>query len=157
MALGWNDVQRMKRVEAQAESLGMKFTNESAGRSWVDIGGGVEVICLRPKDDCLPHYSRDARLFTGTVEQIEDWLQGIAWARDYDEMLKLTNKTKREAKEQVERNKHLMKTIKTGKLVTGRVGSYYDDEEDTEITIDYDKDAYASLMMSQWDKLGSKI
>jgi hypothetical protein len=50
-----------------------------------------------------------------------------------------------------------MKTIKTGKLVTSRVGSYYEDEEDAEITIDYDRDDYASLLMGQWDKLGSKI
>ena len=158
MSLGWNDVQRVKRVEAQAEALGMKFTSSSVGHSWVDIGSGPETICLRPKDDCLPHYHRDARLFTGTVEQIEEWLQGIVWARDYDEMLKISNDKKRSEKEQVERNKHLMKTIKTGKLVTGKVGSYSDDEEDDEVSIDYNMaDDYASLMMHQWDKLGNKI
>lgn len=162
MALSWDDVQRMKRVEAHAEALGMKFTSNSAGHSWVDIGGGIETICLRPKDDSLPHYSRDAKLFTGTVEQIEDWLRGIAWAREYDERLKLTNNTKREAKEQVERNKHLMRTIKTGKLVTGKLGSGQDDEEwdgDEEISIesDYTKDDYASILMGTWNKLGTKI
>ena len=51
MSLGWNDVQRVKRVEAQAEALGMKFTSSSVGHSWVDIGSGPETICLRPKDD----------------------------------------------------------------------------------------------------------
>ena len=152
MALGWNDVQRMKRVEAQAEALGMKFTSGSVGHSWDDISGGSETICLRPKDDCLPHYHRDARLFSGTVEQIEDWLKGIAWARDYDEMLKISNDKKRSEKEQVERNKHLMKTIKTGKLVTGKLGGQFDEEyDDEEISVDYgnnDYAAYADMIMS---------
>ena len=149
MALGWNDVQRMKRVEAQADALGMKFTSENSGRSWVDIGGGGETICLRPKDDYLPHYHRDARLFSGTVEQIEDWLKGITWAREYDSMLKISNDDKRTAKEQVERNKHLLKTIKTGKLVTGKLGSQID-KEDIEITIDYSNDYanYADMIMA---------
>ena len=137
--MNWNDVQRMKRVEAQAERLGMMFTAESSGRSWVDIGSSGETICLRPKDDCLPHYSRDARLFAGTVEQIEDWLKGVEWARRYDETLKLTTDKKRADKEQVERNKHLMKTIKTGKLVTGKLGSQFDEEDDSddEVSINY--------------------
>ncbi len=152
MASTWDDVQRMKRVEARADELGFKFTSGSSGRSWVDIGGGATEICLRPKDDCLPHYSRDARLFSGTVEQIDDWLRGIAWARDYDEMLKLTNSGKRQAKEQVERNKHLLKTIKTGKLVSGHLSGQFD-ADDMEITIDdgVDYAAYADMIMTPID------
>ena len=158
MSLGWNDVQRVKRVEAQAEALGMKFTSSSVGHSWVDIGSGPETICLRPKDDCLPHYHRDARLFTGTVEQIEEWLRGIVWAREYDSMLKLTNSKKRIAKEDNERQKHLMKTIKTGKLVTGRVGSFLDNNKDAEISIHYDiVDDYAKYADMIMDNLNVTI
>ena len=138
--MNWDDVQRMKRVEAKVEELGMKFTAESFGMSWAASNGGSESICLRPKDDCLPHYSRDARIFAGTLEQIEVWLKGVEWARGYDDTLKLSNNEKRTAKEQAERSKHLMKTIKTGKLVTGKLGGEHDiveDEEDDEFDHSY--------------------
>ena len=71
----------------------------------------------------MPHYRRDAVIFTGTLEEIELWIQGIEWARQYDDMLKISNSKKREEREQVERNKQLLRTIKTGQLADGIVGA----------------------------------
>jgi hypothetical protein len=71
---------------------------------------------LIPKDnDALPIYTRDAQLFSGTVEGAENWMQGVEWARNYDCMViaKDTNK-KRERKEQDERNRILLRTLKDG-------------------------------------------
>jgi hypothetical protein len=120
MALGWDDVQRMKRVEAKAEELGFKFSsaNYNYGNS-----GNISYISLKPKEDCLPHYSRDADIFIGTLEEINTWLTGVEWARSYEELLKLSNDKKRSEKEQAERNRQLLRTIKTGRKVEGVVGS----------------------------------
>ena len=133
MALTWNDLQRMKKVEAKANELGFMFTDTPYNTSaWVSIGSTSDIY-VKPKDDCLPHYSRDTYFFSGTIEAIEHWLQGIEWARKYDETLKLTTDKKRTAKEDAERKKHLMKTIKTGKLVTGKLSGYETIEEDDDV------------------------
>ena len=97
MALGWDDVQRMKRVEAKAEELGFKFSsaNYNYGNS-----NNISYISLKPKEDCLPHYSRDADIFIGTLEEISSWLTGVEWARGYEELLKLSSNKKRSEKEQ---------------------------------------------------------
>ena len=120
MAIGWDDLQRMKRVEAKADELGFVFESSpyAYNSTWVgDVSNNQ--IYVKPKDESLPHYSRDTYFFTGSIEQIDYWLQGIEWARKYDQMIKLSDPKKRAAKEQQERNKQLMRTIKTGKLATG--------------------------------------
>jgi hypothetical protein len=69
---------------------------------------------LYPKQDSLPIYSRDAELFTGTIEQLEVWLRGLEWARDYDRMLlgKALDK-KRQRREQDHRNQQLLEHLHT--------------------------------------------
>jgi hypothetical protein len=75
-----------------------------------------------PKDhDSLPIFSRDAELFVGSLERLEDWLHGVRWAREYDMMLRLSDEKKRSAAEQKERNRQLMRTLKEGKRVEGVV------------------------------------
>jgi hypothetical protein len=70
-----------------------------------------------PKDaDALPIYNREAELFVGTLEGLETWLHGVRWAREYDMMLKLTDEKKRARKEQDERNRILLKTLKDSKI-----------------------------------------
>jgi hypothetical protein len=115
---GWETIQRIKRVEQLVDELGFKFA-KSKHSDWSDNHGALS---LKPKDpDALPIYSRDAELFIGTVERLEDWLAGVRWAREYDMMLKLTDEKKRTAAEQKERNRQLMRTLKEGKRVEGAV------------------------------------
>jgi hypothetical protein len=123
MAMRWNDLQRIKRVEALANSLGFEF--KPGEQTWGTGGDGA--IYVKPKDELLPMYSRTATFFIGSIESIENWLDGIVWARHYDDLLKLSNDKKRERQEDLVRQQHLMKTIKAGKLVQGTVGSI--DEE----------------------------
>ena len=79
-------------------------------------------MSLIPKDaDALPIYSRDAELFVGSIERLEDWLAGVKWARDYDMMCRISTDEKRTAAEQKERNRQLMRTLKEGKRVEGAV------------------------------------
>ena len=113
---GWETIQKIKRVEQLIDELGFKFA-KSKHSEWTDNHGALS---LKPKDpDALPIYSRDAELFIGTVERLEDWLAGVQWARDYDKMLKLSDDKKRIAAEQKERNRQLMRTLKEGKRVEG--------------------------------------
>ena len=112
---GWNTIQRIRRLEEQATGLGLKFTNYKHD----DMHG--EHLALVPKDQgALPVYSRDAILFAGTLEAAAYWMQGVEWARNYDRMTINKNMDKqRERKEQDERGRQLMRTLKEGKLVTG--------------------------------------
>jgi hypothetical protein len=115
---GWETIQKIKRVEQLIDELGFKFA-KSKHSEWTDNHGALS---LKPKDpDALPLYSRDAELFIGTVDRLEDWLAGVQWAREYDRMLKLSDEKKRGAAEQKERNRQLMRTLKEGRRVEGVV------------------------------------
>jgi hypothetical protein len=115
---GWNTIQRIKRVEQLVDELGFKFS-KSKHSDWTEDHGALSLI---PKDaDALPIYSRDAELFVGSLERLEDWLAGVRWAREYDMMLKLSDDKKRIAAEQKEKNRILMRIIKEGKQVEGLV------------------------------------
>ena len=132
----WNNVQKIKRIEALANQLGFELT---AGRdTWQRDGGNL--IYLVPLDDKFPHYSRGAEIYQGTIEDISIWLDGLKWAREYDEMLKLSTDKKRNERENVERNKQLMQMVKTGKKVDGAyVGPFENELEDFEdAEVDYD-------------------
>ena len=105
---GWNQIQQVRKLEQQADKLGMKFTSYKYNNYPDDY------VALIPKDnDALPIYSRDAHLFAGTLEGAAYWMQGVEWARDYDRMV-VDKKTdaKRERKEQDERNKQLVRILK---------------------------------------------
>jgi len=90
--------------------LGMKF----APYKHDDIK--ADNVALIPKDqDSLPIYTRDAILFAGSLEGAAYFMQGIMWAREYDRMVVDRNiDAKRIRKEQDERNRQLLKTLKDG-------------------------------------------
>jgi len=110
--IGWNTIERIRRIEKQIDELGFKFSKSKHG-DFTELHGALSLV---PKDaDALPIYIRDAELFVGSLESLEDWLAGVRWARDYDRMLKLSNETKRKAGEQQQRNRQLMQILKEGK------------------------------------------
>jgi len=112
---GWNTIQRIRRLEEQASNLGFMFTKYKHD----EVFG--ENIALIPKDtDALPIYSRDAVLFVGSLESAEQWMRGVEWAREYDRMtIDRKMDEKRARKEQDERNRQLLKTIKDSKIPEG--------------------------------------
>jgi len=117
---GWNTIQEVRKIEKQVISLGFKFGSPKHAGNWMDPGHH-DMVSLVPADECLPVYSRDAEIFTGTLAQVRTWLQGVEWSRNYDAMHKLSNDDKRMAAEQKERNRQLMRTLKEGKRVEGVV------------------------------------
>jgi hypothetical protein len=130
----WNAIQKIKRVEAMANKMGFEF---SAGRDlYIDSGDSIHLI---PLGDALPHYSRGAEIFSGSVEDIGTWLEGLQWARNYDEMLKLGNEKKRSEREQVERNRQLLQMVKTGKKVEGEFRFDITPYEVSVDDVDYDE------------------
>jgi len=115
---GWNAIQRIKRIEEEIDRLGFKFKRPKHG----DWESEERSLSLVPKDhEALPIYSRDAELFIGSLERLEDWINGVRWARQYDMMLKLSDDDKRAKAEQKEKNRILMRMIKEGKQVEGAV------------------------------------
>jgi hypothetical protein len=113
---GWNTIERIRRIEREIEALGFKFAS-SKNSTWTDDYGA---LCLKPKDsESLPIYHRDAELFVGSLDGLENWLHGVRWAREYDMMLRLSDEKKRARKEQDERNRNLLKTIKNSKIPEG--------------------------------------
>ncbi len=114
---GWNTIQRIKNLEQEIDLLGFKFSKSRHG----DFSNLEGTLSLVPRDhEALPIYSRDAELFVGSLERLEDWLAGVRWARDYDRMTINKNMDQqRKRKEQDMRNRHLMQTVKDGKLVKG--------------------------------------
>ena len=115
---GWETIQRVKRIEEEIDKLGFKFC-KSKHTDWSDDHGALSLV---PKDhEALPIYSRDAELFVGNLERLEDWINGVRWAREYDRMLKISDDDKRVKAEQKEKNRILMRMIKEGKQVEGAV------------------------------------
>jgi hypothetical protein len=115
---GWSTIETIRRLETQVDNLGFKFA-KSRHSDWTEGHGSVSLI---PKDqDSLPLYCRDAEVFVGSLESLQQWLAGVEWARNYDMMLRVSDDAKRSAAEQKERNKQLMRTIKENKLVQGEM------------------------------------
>lgn len=115
---GWNTIERVRRLEEQIDKLGFKFA-KSKHTDWSEDHGALS---LKPKDhDALPIYNRDAELFVGSLERLEDWINGVRWAREYDRMLKISDDDKRAKAEQKEKNRILMRMIKEGRHVEGTV------------------------------------
>jgi len=113
---GWNTIQRLRHIEEEIDKIGFKFAKCKHG-DFTDLHGALSLV---PKDaDALPLYSRDAELFVGSLERLEDWLAGVKWARDYDMMCRISTDEKRSEAEQKVRNRQLMRTLKEGKRVEG--------------------------------------
>jgi hypothetical protein len=98
---GYQSILALRRLEEQVDKLGFMFCHPKHGNY-----GDIDMVALRPKDDAaVPIYSRDAEVFTGTLQDLMVWLRGVEWARQYDYMLKLSDDKKRERAELKERER----------------------------------------------------
>jgi len=107
---GWSTIKKIRELEDRAHKLGMKFA------PYRHDDYDADNVALVPwGQDSLPIYTRDAILFAGSLDDANQFMQGIMWAREYDRMVVDRNiDAKRVRKEQDERNKQLMKTLKDG-------------------------------------------
>lgn len=110
---GYHTILRMRRLEEEVAKLGFMFAYPKHR-----YGDEQDMVALKPIDsDAVPIYSRDAEIFCGTLEQLEVWLRGVQWARDYDMLLRVSDEKKRARKEQDVRNKQLVQLLKSEKVV----------------------------------------
>ena len=106
---GYGAVEQLRRLETEVDKLGFMLC--APKNRWTDDLS--DLVAIKPKDqDSLPIYSRDTEVFVGTLDQLQIWVRGVYWARNYDEMLKLSNEKKREKKEQDERSRRLIAKLK---------------------------------------------
>ncbi len=97
----------MKDLERHADRLGFQLTRSNHSH---------QNLCLMPKDDCLPMYSRDAEFgYNGTSEGCMGFLYGWENALTYTRVLRLTDKDKIQKKEDLYRQERLLETLKNGK------------------------------------------
>ena len=92
VAVGMDMIERIDRVRELAEFFGFRLgrrPHSGFGDSTIDP------IAVYPKDNCLPVYSRDACLFTGSLSDVENFLDGIQWARKYDNLIGATTDQRR--------------------------------------------------------------
>jgi hypothetical protein len=94
----------MKDLERLADLLGFRLGTSNYA---------YENLCLMPKDDCLPIYSRDAEFgYNGTVEGCMAFLYGWEKSLMYTSSLKLTNDDKIQKKEDLYRQTRTLKTLR---------------------------------------------
>ena len=93
VVVGMNMIERIDHVRELADFFDFRMGR----RPHSGFGDSdIDPIALYPKDNCLPTYSRDACLFTGSLSDVENFLDGIRWARNYDNMIGATSDKRRE-------------------------------------------------------------
>lgn len=93
VAVGMDMIERIDRVRELAEFYGFRLGRRQH-HAFAD--SGTDVIALYPKDNRLPIYSRDTYLFVGSLTAIENFLDGVQWARKYDSMIGAMSDKRRE-------------------------------------------------------------
>ena len=115
---GYQSILALRRLENEVDALGFMLSNPRHGSAYDPEYR--DMVAIKPKDEhSLPIYARDAELFVGTLEGLEQWIRGVKWAREYDRILfGKRHAANRERREQDERNRQLMAVLaKTEKEV----------------------------------------
>jgi hypothetical protein len=98
---GYNTILQIRKIEERVDKLGFMLAYPRHRSNYEG-----DYVALKPKDDhVLPIYAREAEVFTGTLEELQVWLNGVDWARDYDRMLRMTDDKKRATAEDKERTR----------------------------------------------------
>ena len=101
---GFRDIYRLRLLEDKLKDFGLKLVSPR-------YQGDADKIALIPIDQELPVYSRNAEIFVGSFDEIENWFCGVLWCSSYYQMLKLVTPEKIARKEQDERNRQLVRSL----------------------------------------------
>lgn len=102
---GYRMIKKIEQVEQRCRELGLVITSP---RMICD----QDMVAVYPAKDKLPVYAQDAELFVGTLEELEMWLWGIVWAREYDMILGACKPARRDKFEDNERKRQLMAILR---------------------------------------------
>lgn len=108
---GYKSILMLRHLEKEVDQLGFVLEAPKS-TSWSDADFDDRVSIIPKDENALPVYSRDAEIYTGTLENLRIWLQGVQWARRYDSMLGLSDDKKRSKKEEHERGRQLIAKLK---------------------------------------------
>lgn len=98
IGVGMSMIERIDRIRELADFFGFRMGRDPHTK----FTDNIDTIVLYPKDVSLPIYSRDACLFTGNINEVDNFLEGIRWARHYDMMLGATTDQRRKQYEDKE-------------------------------------------------------
>lgn len=104
--LDYEDYRQVKAFEERVKKLNF----EIVPCRYHDAGSS-RVISIIPSDDNYPSYSRDAAIYSGTIENLNHFLAGIEWMDEYHQMIKATTQDQVSKLEQKIRNKYLMNKL----------------------------------------------
>ena len=105
--INWDTIQKIERVRARAHDLGFKLEQWSP-----TLYNPTEQIVLRPRDDELPAYSRDADIHVGDLHSIDMFLRGIVWNQTYMELIRAADDKRVKKCEQTVRNNNLARRLR---------------------------------------------
>lgn len=112
ISIGIDTVNRIDRIQRTVADLGMKMINGGSGTS--------NNIVLVPRDEELPCLSRNENIFRGDLDDIENFLHGLLWARYYDNtILKISSQKTRTRVEQEVADRLMMNKMKDWEENTG--------------------------------------
>ncbi len=80
----------------------------------LDYDIDFDTIALMPLDEYLPVYNREAEIFQGTLQDIDKWLRGVEWSRNYDNLMMSKNDEKRQTAENKYQQRELLRVIRDG-------------------------------------------
>jgi hypothetical protein len=109
---GYATIKKYEFVLHRLNQLGLTIAKPSF--SMYDSDKFVAVVPMQGTvEEPVPIYSRDAELFVGSLEEVENWVDGVEWARQYDMILfGKKHNDNRKRKEQDVRNRNLVDTLK---------------------------------------------
>lgn len=92
--IGMSMIDRIDRIREAVDRLGFRMGKPPY--SAISETDNIDTIALYPKGNLLPVYARDACLFTGNLVELEYWVKGLDWARQYDSYLGAMSDKRRE-------------------------------------------------------------
>lgn len=115
MTIGYYDISKIRRIEQRAESVGFKFASPKyGGRS--DTAIGLRLI----NNEVYPVYSRDTEIFVGSLDDINSFLDGMIFMKNYLAMLKIITDKKVQHAEGLVRQKQLIDALKNAGVNNGK-------------------------------------
>jgi len=107
MSIGMKTIRRLNQVERQALRLGFEFVESIDSHLRTN-----DEISLAVIEETLPALRNGEKIFSGNLDEIEAFMNGLGWARWYDIALGLQTDNRRTKLEQKIRNKNLLNSIK---------------------------------------------
>lgn len=109
---GIQTIRQVETFKRRCDDLGFGIAHSKYAQAMHSVEG--DVVGLYPKDeDHFPIYHENNEIYYGTIDQVNQFLDGVEWARRYDEILFGENHDEnRENLEQKLRNQKLINKIK---------------------------------------------